>query len=484
MIVAIFHCDPSQTWRYRVPGVERVVTFNAGAGSAAYAGLASSHRATYGGVRLGLCRALGVEDLREVCVVSFSAGYGYVRELLRERPDDLAAYVALDSVHATEVRGAPLPEHVAPFAWLASRAARGECVMCMGASDVDPIVYSSTREVVDAVAREVGVELRSVNSLTPVVAEARRGQLLLRYYDADPKGAGAAEHGRALTVWGPKLVALAVTMHTATLGPSAAPPTEPVPDTAPAAPPWDRPAPVRCQPAQRARLVDVSRYQGDGARNDWRAWRAKWVVGGFARVSSGANRDPTYDANARGMADAGVILRGAYTWHDPRRSVKEHLDAIRQLERGVVWAIDVEPWPSKAGATKAETAALARSTLDTWAGLTKPSELRELCLRVRDMTQAPVGCYTAGWAWRWGDLLAREGIFSWVADASGMALRAGWPVHPPGGWTGVDGIEGWSPGDWTIWQRGTIALPGEPGPVDDDVFCGDEQALAAWVRGA
>jgi hypothetical protein len=60
-------------------------------------------------------------------LVTFSAGYGLARELLRDADPGIAALVLLDSLHAaTEADGTPLDSQMAPFVAFAQRAQRGE----------------------------------------------------------------------------------------------------------------------------------------------------------------------------------------------------------------------------------------------------------------------------------------------------------------------------------------------------------------------
>jgi hypothetical protein len=102
--------------------------------------------------------ALAPARLRYLVVSAWSAGYGAVREMLREHPTVANAVVLLDSVHTSyEADGAtPVKEGVAPFLSFARRAQASEAVMVLTHSDIRPPGYASTTEVATTLIAELG----------------------------------------------------------------------------------------------------------------------------------------------------------------------------------------------------------------------------------------------------------------------------------------------------------------------------------------
>jgi hypothetical protein len=108
---------------------------------------------------LGVVSAtLAPRRLRHLIVSSWSAGYGAVRELLREHPTVLTALVLLDSVHTSYgPDGETLaPAGLEPFVLFARRAIAGEAVMVLTHSEIRPPGYASTSEVAQYLLGEVG----------------------------------------------------------------------------------------------------------------------------------------------------------------------------------------------------------------------------------------------------------------------------------------------------------------------------------------
>lgn len=139
-----------------------------------------------------LAVAAGTVFRRPCVLVAYSAGYALVRAFLRggER-HHLDGVVLLDGLHAALQPGPgrrPRFLDLVPWEQLARRAVSGPPVFYVGHSDVPTAGYASTTETAQALA-----------ALVPP-----RGNFVVRAYDlhSDPR----AEHGAALTVWGPGFV--------------------------------------------------------------------------------------------------------------------------------------------------------------------------------------------------------------------------------------------------------------------------------------
>lgn len=412
-------------------------------------------------------------------IASWSAGYGYTRELLRVegRPADVVAVVALDSIYAgLGADGQPLAADLAPWVALAGEAVAGGVAFAVGASGIDYMEslpmgqrYASTGRVADAVAHALGLAEYDPPGMQVPARPVAAGSLIIRHYP----GQDAAAHTAAVRGWGPALVAEAIGAWLVEHGPaSPTAPTEPPPSTLPAPSATGRAVAAYA----RARGTDVSRWQGPGEGNAWPLWGCAF---GFARVATSAKPDETFVANWRQMA--GLDLRGAYAWYDPGRDADEQtkvaLATLRSAgvdPRGLKLAIDVEPGPY------GETAAgLAR-----WRALTGDGAGMVAWFERMRAAGCDVGCYTGRWAWFWRDLLASRGCWLWVADASAASLAAGRPTLIPAGWPEWDQAK---PVDWgapgaipLIWQCGRQDAVGEPARIDLDLFRGDHVALRQW----
>jgi len=134
-----------------------LVGIDAGVGSQAYA------ETFYGPEPLeeilaAVGRSLAPAQLRHLIVSSWSAGYGGVREILKQHPTVPSAIVLLDSVHAGyEPDGKTLVEiGLKPFVSLAHRALAEEVVMVLTHSEIRPPTFASTSEVASYLLGEVG----------------------------------------------------------------------------------------------------------------------------------------------------------------------------------------------------------------------------------------------------------------------------------------------------------------------------------------
>lgn len=486
-----------------------------GEGSASYETLARECRAT---ARLrdgsplpivtawdGLRMRYSIPKADGYILASWSAGYGFTRDLLRVegRPVDVVAVVSLDSIYGgLEADGVTVtPADLAPWVKLAEEAVAGGVAFVVASTDINYMEslslppryrYASTGSVSDAIAFELA--LVPVGSQRVSIAA---GSLLLRRFD----GADQAAHLRAVRDRGPEMVVEAARlwlgehelndatpatwvavrryMNVKDDGPSPVDidgkaPTEPPPSTVPAPPAAARAVTL----LSRVRGADVSHWQGPGEGNQWHLWKCGF---GFARVATSGKRDETFAENWEKMQ--GLILPGSYAWFDPGYDADAQADvALEELHdsdvelRGLKMAIDVEPGPYGENA-----AGLAR-----WRALTDDGAgMVRWVRRMRD-AGCDVGCYTGRWAWFWGPLLAQEGCWLWVSDASTRSLTVGYPTLIPAGWPAWNQAE---PIDWNnpgarplIWQCGKQTVPGEPAAIDLDYFRGDEVALRQWSR--
>jgi hypothetical protein len=145
-------------------------------------------------------------------LVTFSAGYGLARELLRDADPGIAALVLLDSLHAaTEADGTPLDSQMAPFVAFAQRAQRGEVALWVGHSDVPTVGYESTTETAAELVRLAGPP---------------SGLFHVEAFNVRDAAHAKEEHMAALRDWGPAFVAECVAALT---GEAPSPSTQPVP---------------------------------------------------------------------------------------------------------------------------------------------------------------------------------------------------------------------------------------------------------------
>jgi hypothetical protein len=144
--------------------------------------------------------------------VTFSAGYGLARELLRDADPGIVALVLLDSLHAaTEADGTPLDSQMAPFVAYAQRAQRGEVALWVGHSDVPTVGYESTTETAAELVRLAGPP---------------SGLFHVESFNTKDAAHAKEEHMAALRDWGPAFVAECVAALT---GEAPSPSTQPVP---------------------------------------------------------------------------------------------------------------------------------------------------------------------------------------------------------------------------------------------------------------
>lgn len=108
-------------------------------------------------VRLRDRIASEVPKVRMVYLTGFSAGYGAIREILRQRPDEIDGVLLLDGLHAGYVPdrkpvaegGTIDAEAMEPFLRFAERAVRGEKRFVVTHSEIFPGTFVSTTETAD-----------------------------------------------------------------------------------------------------------------------------------------------------------------------------------------------------------------------------------------------------------------------------------------------------------------------------------------------
>lgn len=140
-----------------------------------------------------------------VCVSSFSAGFGAVRELLREPSsfDRIDALVLADTVYAgyAEKEGRQIvnPEHVEPFRRFAERAVAGEKMMILSHCHLKPDGYAGTHQVADALLSSLGIQREPADEQGPggihVTSRAEKG----RFHLFGCAGETGQDHGQHLT---------------------------------------------------------------------------------------------------------------------------------------------------------------------------------------------------------------------------------------------------------------------------------------------
>lgn len=139
------------------------------------------------------------------CISSFSAGYGAVRELLKQ-PENAAkidGLLMLDSIYAGYVSAEdrrPLPEQMAGFCDYARLARDGQKTMILTHTRLSPGSYAATYETADVILDFIGVTpdivepKREIADGLFVYREAKAG----RFHLVGTAGELGDEHGRHL----------------------------------------------------------------------------------------------------------------------------------------------------------------------------------------------------------------------------------------------------------------------------------------------
>jgi len=130
-----------------------------------------------------------------VTLTSWSAGYGAVREILKQSRyyDRVLRVILIDGLHAGYTGGKPGPlessletENLAVFVQYARDAALGRKQMIVTHSEIFPGTYASTTETAEYLLRELGLARRPTLKWGPMamqqLGEARRGGFRLLSY--------------------------------------------------------------------------------------------------------------------------------------------------------------------------------------------------------------------------------------------------------------------------------------------------------------
>ena len=138
-------------------------------------------------------RAVRPLEPGRLAVASFSAGFGAVREILRQPGyfQQITDLVLADTLYAGYTTNAGrrivTPTHIEDFVRFARRAAAGEAVMVLTHSQLVPGSYASTVETADAILEaldlpRVPVSGTDATSMT-LLSTAKKGGFMLRSYE-------------------------------------------------------------------------------------------------------------------------------------------------------------------------------------------------------------------------------------------------------------------------------------------------------------
>lgn len=101
-----------------------------------------------------------------LAVSSFSAGYGAVREILKQPQyvEAIDGVLAADSLYAsTAADGTPEDEQMAPYKRFADLAAAGEKTFLLTHTEVPTPTYESTRDTADELLAHLGLEATAID---------------------------------------------------------------------------------------------------------------------------------------------------------------------------------------------------------------------------------------------------------------------------------------------------------------------------------
>ncbi len=140
--------------------------------------------------------------------ISFSAGYGFLDELLKI-PDDVQmidAIVLLDSLHSgKDPDGTASDRQIAKWTSFAERAHAGKALLWVAHTDV-PTPYASTTDTAHEVLSLAGLDRATEPWVEGELVEYDGGGLHVRSYNKFPRSRPKAEHSAALSGWGPDYV--------------------------------------------------------------------------------------------------------------------------------------------------------------------------------------------------------------------------------------------------------------------------------------
>lgn len=162
-----------------------------------------------------------VPEIRGTYLTAFSAGYGAIREILKQQPDRIDGVLLLDGLHAGYVPDArPVAEggvidtaSLDPFVQYARRAATGEKRFVITHSEIFPGTFASTTETADHLIASMQMKRKPVLQWGPLgmqqLSETRQGSLAILGY----AGNTAPDHIDHLHAYGDFLKLLLTTDH-------------------------------------------------------------------------------------------------------------------------------------------------------------------------------------------------------------------------------------------------------------------------------
>jgi len=191
-------------WKRRVC----VVTVQLGAGSGVYS-QAFAEPSRFAALLQEAEQASGL-NLKPVVISSFSAGYGAVREILKDRENwsRIDGIILEDSLHTSYVpEGRPGPLDIGklePFLKFAREAIAGRKRMLMTNSEVFPGTFASTTETTDSIVEQLGLQRRPVLRWGPggmqQVSDLHKGRFRLQGF-AGNSAPDHTDHLQGLAEW-------------------------------------------------------------------------------------------------------------------------------------------------------------------------------------------------------------------------------------------------------------------------------------------
>jgi hypothetical protein len=210
-ILVHFHGDPA-TYRNNV-GYAKLnavsLTVNLGQGSTAYA-TPYTDTALFGNVLTEARNVLrGLPDFSDtlnfdkLAVTSFSAGYGAVREILKQPTyfNDIDAMVLADTVYGSYTSSTdhtPLDSQMTGFRSFAAAAKNGTKTLTVSHSKVLTFTYSNTEETADDLMAHVGVTPAAYNAVGLGNLQFYRRAITGNFSVYGATGADAAAHSKHL----------------------------------------------------------------------------------------------------------------------------------------------------------------------------------------------------------------------------------------------------------------------------------------------
>lgn len=165
-----------------------IAAVNLGAGSARYA---EPFRDPSVFPRLVAAIRSQSPPIRAIYLSGFSAGYGAIREILTQRPAEIAGVLLIDGLHTGYVPERKVvaegghfdTTRLMPFLDYAERAADGDKRMVVTHSEIFPGTFASTTETADWLLMRLGIKRTPVVQWGPhgmqQLSEARKGSLLV-----------------------------------------------------------------------------------------------------------------------------------------------------------------------------------------------------------------------------------------------------------------------------------------------------------------